>query len=87
MKDQPKKKKIIYKTTIVVTVLSDEPFEGYDSLSDIGYVITEGDCSGDFKTTNVEELTGKEAVEAIESQSSDPEFFGLDEEGNEIWEQ
>jgi hypothetical protein len=81
MNDQVKPK-TIYKTTITVTVLSDSPYDLID-LETLDHDITEGDCSGDFKTTNVEELTGKDAVEAIESQNSDPEFFGIDEEGNE----
>ena len=82
-------KKKIYRTVIHFEVLSDEPnaTEG-KSLEAIGYETTKGDLSGCFLDSEIvdEELTEKKAVDAIIGQGSDPEFFGIDENGNEIEE-
>jgi hypothetical protein len=76
----------VYKHTIQVEVLTGSP-ENFDgmSLRAIGEEIINGDWSGTWTVTegNVQ-LTGKAAVDAIREQGSDPEFFGMDEEGNEI---
>jgi len=44
--------------------------------------MTEGDTSGIVKTISREILTGKEMADALLDQGSDPEFLGLDEDGN-----
>lgn len=76
--------KKIYKTVIQVEILSDEPYIP-GSLSDIDFDTTEGDCSRKITTVSEKEvLTGKEAVDAIKDQGSDPEFFAMDDEGNEL---
>ena len=76
--------KVFYKTTITVTVLSEEPIPPDASLRDIAYNFTEGDDSGDWEITNTEFLNGKEAAAALIAQGSDPGFFGLTEDGEEI---
>lgn len=54
-------------------------------LSDIGYQIDEGDWSGSIKTvTFAKPITGKRAANAVKAQGSDPEFFQMDDKGNEI---
>lgn len=75
--------KKFYKTIIQVEVLSEEPFD-YNDLSDVHYQITEGDCSGTFKTLSSDELDGKQAADALKAQDSDPEFFQIDEDGNDL---
>jgi hypothetical protein len=80
-------KKKIYKKTIKVEILSDYPFdENFEemSLSDIDYEITEGMWSGQIEEIDTTELEGHEAVNAIQNQGSSPDFFGMDEEGNEL---
>lgn len=76
-------KKTIYETTITVKVLHEDAFD-YENLEDVHHAITDGDCSGSFETTGHVVLIGKEAVKAVEAQGSDPEFFMMDENGNEI---
>lgn len=57
------------------------------SLADIHYMTMEGDCSGRFLDSPVDmEISPKEAAKILMEQGSDPEFFGIDEEGNEIEE-
>lgn len=63
-----------YKTRIVVTVLSDGPYNP-DTIHDLAYDITEGECSGDYKVESSEELTREEMAEALEAQGSDPAFL------------
>lgn len=75
-------KRTFYKTVIQVTVLSEEPFESED-LSEINYAITEGGCSGDVNTILTEKLDGKQIAKELQSQGSDPEFFRVDEDGND----
>jgi len=74
-------KKKLYKTIITVEVISDEPYNG--GLGDLAYDTTEGDCSGAISWGEPTELVGMDAVKALEEQGSEPEFFGMDSEGNE----
>ena len=76
--------KKFYKSTITVTVLSEEPISPDASLADIAYNFTEGDNSGEWELTNVEELDGKQAAAALIAQGSDPEFFQLTETGEPL---
>ena len=74
-----------YKTTLKVEVLSEKPFE-WDDLSDVHCAITTGDCSGKVSETSRRVLTAKQVAKELRKQASDPEFFRLDEKGNELGE-
>jgi hypothetical protein len=73
-----------YKTTLQVTILSEEPYPEEYNLAQVHQDITEGEMSGEYTEISREELNGKEMAKALEDQGSDPEFFGLDSKGNEI---
>lgn len=73
-----------YKTVIQMEVLSEEPIGDAD-MQTILHQTTDGDWSG--KNTTIvqdEALSGKQMADALREQGSDPEFFQLDEDGNEI---
>lgn len=77
-------KRKFYKTVIQVEVLSEEPYK-YESLSDVSFDICEGNCSG--TVNSIEEnivLSSKEAAKELKKQGSDPEFFQLDKDGNNL---
>ena len=77
--------KPIFRSIIQVELLSDSPIPDGLDLNDINYEITEGGWSGSLETKiDNEKLYGKEAVDAIERQGSDTEFFGMDKNGNEL---
>jgi len=78
-------KKRIYKTVISYTILSEEPYTDM-SLSEIEDECSTGRCiGGKLKTTILNlEVVGKKAVEQINELGSDPEFFMMDCEGNDI---
>jgi hypothetical protein len=76
----PSKRKF-FKTVFKVIVLSEDALVNA-SLAEVAYMITEGDCSGDVSTESTEELTAKQAAEELQAQGSSPEFFMLDEDGN-----
>lgn len=76
-------KRAFYKTTVTVEVLHEEPLN-FDTLEDLHYAITDGDCSGKFEVTGFVAMDGKSMAKALQKQGSDPEFFQLDEEGNDI---
>jgi len=79
-----KNKKKYFRTVIEVEVLSEAPI-GDMSIGDIIHEIDHGDFSGKFDTKiQDEELTGKAMADALRDQGSDPEFFQLDDEGEEI---
>ena len=75
----------IYRTVFSFEVLSEEPINCSLSLSDLYEMTMEGHCSGRFIDNPIhnEELMGMAAVEAIRNQGSDPEFFMMDDEGND----
>jgi len=78
-----------YRTVYQVEILSEEKFDndGGMSLTDIDEAITNGDCSGRVTTIVSDEVkTGKEMVKLLKAQGSDPEFFQLDEDGNDLSE-
>lgn len=75
--------KKFYKSTITVTILSEEPIPNDYSLANIAYSFTDGDNSGEWELTKVQELTGKQAAKALVAQGSDPGFFGLNDDGTE----
>ena len=71
------------KTVIQVEVLSEDPFNPED-LKEVHDAITEGDCSGKWEIVSKETLDAKQCALALEKQGSDPGFFQLDSEGNDI---
>ncbi len=77
-------KRKFFKTTFKVEVLSEETPVEWDNLSDVAYAITNGDCSGKITDEKVERLNAHDAALALQEQGSDPEFFQLDEHGNEV---
>jgi hypothetical protein len=76
-------KREFYKTVFTVTVLSEEPLNEPD-LSDLHHMITVGDCSGVVKQTSARVLNGLQAAQALQEQGSDPEFFQITEEGEDV---
>ena len=76
------KKKTFYKTTYTFSVLSEDPVRNGMSLEDVLYECSEGDMVGAEESSVVENLTGKEMADALYSASSEPGFFGLDDDGN-----
>lgn len=77
-------KRNFYKTVFQVEVLSEEPFNLNASLDDIHYQIIEGNCSGKTTASSVTTLNGKQAAKELQKQGSDPEFFNLDTDGNDL---
>jgi len=78
-------KKQIYKTIIQLEILSEECIPDGTGIETIVHEMFEGDYSGesDWKETNTP-IVGKEATKAIIAQGSNPEFFNMDNDGNEI---
>ncbi len=76
-------KRAFYKTVVQVTVLSEDKPVKFDSLQELDFIITEGDCSGAYEVTSVERLTGSQMAKALEAQASAPSFFQLTPEEGE----
>ena len=72
-----------YETIVSIKVLSERPIT-HLSLRDIGWEVEEGDCVGSSLSCTEKELTPKEAVEALNALGSEPEFFQLDSNGNDL---
>jgi hypothetical protein len=78
-------KRKFYRTTITVTVLSENgPVDQGTPLEDISAEIDSGSCVGQVKIAKTEKLTGLQMARATHRLSSDPEFFQLDENGNDL---
>lgn len=76
------KKKTLYRTKILVEVLSEEPIGSGLTLSEIA---SEGE-TGDFSIRTVDiqsdkEVVGKMAVKELEKHGTDLEFFNIDSRG------
>lgn len=72
-----------YKTVIEFTVLSEVPIPSGMSLGSIADECINGDWSMGDSTHKQTELNGKQAASALLNQGSDPDFFGLTDEGED----
>lgn len=80
-----KKPKIIYKTVVEVIILSEEPLDEENiTLSQIEYLIKEGECSGQFLIKTQDVLQGEDAIKVVKDQGVEPSFFQMDDKGFEI---
>jgi hypothetical protein len=82
---EPTNQKTIYKSIITIEVLHEKPINMEEqTLARVISEIDDGDWSGKFSVTEQNiPLVGMNAVAATKAQGSDPEFFGMDDEGNE----
>jgi hypothetical protein len=72
-----------YKTTVTVTILSEEPISRGVELNDIAHQITLGDWSGEVDVGSSREVTARQVAALLKEQGSDPGFFTLDSDGND----
>jgi len=71
-----------YRQVFTFEILSEEPI-GDISLEDANYETMEGNMSGHFLSRIETEHTAKEMADMLCSQGSDPEFFQLNEQGED----
>ena len=79
----PTKRKF-HKTTITVVILSEEAVPDFMSLEAIAHEGDTGSFVVDHKQSAAVELDGKAAADALGELRSEPEFFELDDEGNDL---
>ena len=77
-------KRKFFKTVFTLEILSEKPIPSDISLGELNYGITEGECSGELNQTEVKELNGKEIATALIAQGSDPEFFQINDSGEDV---
>lgn len=77
-----------HKTTISVTVLTDleEPYDP-KSLADVAYDILDGDWTGNWRIEEHAALTPAQMAEECHKVGTDPEFFGLTDDGELLVEE
>ena len=73
-----------YRTVVHVEILSEEPYVFSGDLYSLAEDMDMGDCSGVARTIQEEKCNGARMAQLLISQGSDPEFFGIDEAGNDI---
>jgi hypothetical protein len=71
-----------YKTTIAFEVLHEEPLQDDMSINDVVQETDTGGLSGMIRSWDTEEVDGPTMATLLLEQSSDPEFFRLDDKGN-----
>lgn len=72
-----------YHTKITVEILSEEPYTG-NELADVAHDIIWGGCSGQITNISSETINGKQCADLLLQQASEPSFFQLDDEGNDV---
>lgn len=78
-------KKQLFRTVIKLEVLSEKPIEDGVSLSEIANECDNGDFSGITKWKIINEpIVGKKAAKKVLKQGSDPEFFRMTENGDDM---
>ena len=71
-----------YRTVVQIEVLSEHPID-FENLRELIYMVTEGDCSGNYDITEHEIVDGKRMAQLLLGHGSDPSFFHLTEEGED----
>ena len=80
-------KKTIYRTVLMVEVLSEEPIPTTMSLGDIAADGDYGEYSLMYtRKVDNKPVSGKAAANLVQRQGSDTEFFNMDLLGNDIIE-
>ena len=77
--------KTLYRNIIQFEIISEEPIHS-TSLQEVIDETIDGSWSGLMLDPVVknQEIQGKEAVKIIQNQGTDLEFFGIDDEGEEV---
>jgi hypothetical protein len=79
------KPKKLYKSKLTIEVLSDEPIPEHASLESIQEAIEYGPSSGRVLwNSRNKEISGENAVKECEKHGTDPDFFMMDYNGNEL---
>lgn len=74
-----------YQTEFRITVLSRGPLEDCTmDVDDIHHAISEGECLGRLDIETSTEISSRRCAHQCEWMGSTPEFFQLDEEGNDL---
>lgn len=73
-----------HKTVVQITILSEEEI-GSVTPEQIAYQISGGEWSGYVEITSRQEINGADAAKGLMEQGSDPEFFRITEEGEELY--
>jgi hypothetical protein len=77
-------KRKFHKRVIKVTVLSEDELNPNLDLDNIHTFIVHGDGSGQVEWGPDRKINGREAVKELKRQGSDPEFFMLDDNGEDL---
>ena len=73
-----------YKSVFTLTVLSEEPLSGNEGMQTLTDFIFNGDGSGEIECKSITEVNGKDMAKLLRGQGSDPEFFMIDLNGDDI---
>ncbi len=73
-----------YVTTLTIKVLSEEPIPSYVELDGIVDEMDDGDYVGKVVETSEREVTGKEMADLLHDIGSEPQFFQIDDDGNDL---
>jgi len=75
-----------FRTKVTIEIITEDmPVRDDTSLEEIANNVTAGDWSGSTSFASCE-LSRKQCVAALKKQGSDPEFFQLDDCGNDLKE-
>jgi hypothetical protein len=80
----PGKPRLFYKTTVKYVVLSEEPIPPQISLAGLHNECYEGHYVGSFGETEEVLVNGAVMVDELREAGSCPDFFELDDEGNDL---
>lgn len=78
-------KRKFYKAKIEIEVVAEEPID-FNDLRDLDYQMTMGDWCGSYRIKYHKKITPKQAAKETERFGSDPDFFQLDKNGNDLTE-
>jgi len=75
--------RVVFQTEVLIdteSTFNDTP--NWD-LESVHYEITNGGCSGNIQIVESQEVSAPDMAQMLLKQGSDPEFFSIDEDGND----
>ena len=76
-------KRHFYRTVIEVEVLSEDPVD-FGDLAGVHAAITDGECVGAWKVLKQGNVNPKQMVRLLKKAGSEPGFFQLNDEGEDV---
>lgn len=80
-------KPVFYRQTILVEMLYRDDYPARVTFDQMARIAFSSDVSGEIKSVETEVVSSKEMVDLLKEQGTEPEWLGLNDFGEDIYEE